>query len=399
MREETILELLGREKRLFVEDEGEHLQILQNKISSSTFLIIGGAGSIGSSTVMELLRYGPAVLHVVDLDENALVELSRAVHSTYGQVNCDFRTVCVDAGSDLFLKFLEENGPYDYVLNFSALKHVRSEKDPFTLMRMIEVNIINNVKILRKLEEWGQQSLQKYFAVSTDKAANPVNMMGASKRIMEFFLLMYSEQVPVTTARFANVAFSKGSLLEGFLYRLRKKQPIAAPSDVRRYFITPQESGKLCTLATILGGNRELFFPKLGEEHALSFDQLAVRFLRMYGYEPYLCDSEEQARALAPHLPDNGKWPCYFFASDTTGEKELEEFFTADEEVDLTRFRDLGIVKLEFQFEIDRLNFFLKRVEHLKRTGWSKSDLVELFKFVVPNFEHRETGKYLDQRM
>jgi FlaA1/EpsC-like NDP-sugar epimerase len=279
----NVLSLLGRKQPLFDNDILKFGKELSAQVSASRFLVIGGAGSIGQAVTREIFKRGPAVLHVVDISENNMVELVRDIRSTLGYIDGDFRTFAIDCGSREFSALMQASGDYDYVLNLSALKHVRSEKDPFTLMRLIQVNICNTLSTLRQAEQCGAR---KYFCVSTDKAANPVNMMGASKRIMEMFLMRESLNIPVSMARFANVAFSDGSLLHGFNQRFAKQQPITAPNDVRRYFVTPQESGELCLMSCILGRNREIFFPKLSESLDLArFSDIAVRFLNRLGYE------------------------------------------------------------------------------------------------------------------
>ncbi|MCK5536953.1 MAG: polysaccharide biosynthesis protein, partial [Bacteroidales bacterium] len=269
---------------------------------------------------------------------------------------------------------------------------------PFTLMRMIEVNIENTDKTVLQSFENGAK---KYFCVSTDKAANPVNMMGASKRIMEMFLMRRSLQIPISTARFANVAFSDGSLLHGFNQRIQKRQPLSAPNDVKRYFVTPKESGELCLMSCLLGENRDIFFPKLSEKlHLITFADIAVKYLKNLGYEPYLCETEEEARELAKILPEQGQWPCYFFSSDTTGEKDFEEFFTDNETLDMNRFENLGVIKNEADFNHDMLEMFRTRINMMKdKREWSKEEIVELFFEMIPDFGHKETGKYLDGRM
>jgi FlaA1/EpsC-like NDP-sugar epimerase len=283
-------------------------------------------------------------------------------------------------------------------MNLSALKHVRSEKDPFTLMRMINVNIFNTDKTIKQSIEKG---VKKYFCVSTDKAANPVNMMGASKRIMEMFLMRRSKDITISTARFANVAFSDGSLLHGFNLRIQKRQPIVAPNDIKRYFVVPQESGELCLMSCIFGENRDIFFPKLSESlHLITFAEIAVKYLKSLGYEPYLCQTEDEARALINTLPQEGKWPCLFTASDTTGEKDFEEFYTENEILDMERFENLGVIKNELQIEEDKLNHFTNAINALKQSGkWSKEQIVNLFFEMIPNFGHKEIGKYLDAKM
>jgi FlaA1/EpsC-like NDP-sugar epimerase len=319
----SILSLIGRQKELFVQDVIDHENELNRIIASATFLVIGGAGSIGQAVTKEIFKRNPKKLHVVDISENNMVELVRDIRSSYGYIDGDFQTFALDVGSVEYDAFIKADGQYDYVLNLSALKHVRSEKDPFTLMRMIDVNILNTEKTL--LQSIANKS-KKYFCVSTDKAANPVNMMGASKRIMEMFLMRKSLDINISTARFANVAFSDGSLLHGFNQRIQKKQPIVAPQDIKRYFVTPKESGELCLMSCIFGENRDIFFPKLSEAlHLISFAEIAVKYLKQIGYEPYLCSTEDEARILAETLPGKGKWPCLFTDSDTTGEKDFEE--------------------------------------------------------------------------
>ena len=287
------LSLIDRKTPLLSEDIIDNQIFLKELVSGSSFLVIGGAGSIGQAVTKEIFKRNPKKLHVVDISENNMVELVRDLRSTIGYGSGDFKTFAVDCGSVEFEALMENEGPYDYVFNLSALKHVRSESDPYTLMRMIMVNVFNTIKTLRLAEKIGAK---KYFCVSTDKAANPVNMMGASKRIMEMFLMRESLTQKISMARFANVAFSDGSLLHGFNQRFAKKQPFAAPNDVRRYFVTPQESGELCLLSGLLGDNRDIFFPKLSEKlHLVSFSDIAIRYLREYGYQPYECQSEDEA--------------------------------------------------------------------------------------------------------
>ena len=394
----NILQLIGREKELFEEDIKNYENRLNQIISHSSFLVIGGAGSIGQEVTKEIFKRNPKKLHVVDISENNMVELVRDIRSSLGYIDGDFRTFALDIGSIQYDAFIKNDGKYDYVLNLSALKHVRSEKDPFTLMRLIEVNIENTEKTLLQSIE---NKTKKYFCVSTDKAANPVNMMGASKRIMEMFLMRRSLEIPISTARFANVAFSDGSLLHGFNQRIQKRQPLSAPSDIKRYFVTPKESGELCLMSCILGENRDIFFPKLSDKlHLISFSDIAIEYLKNIGYKPYLCQSEDEARELAKTLPDEGKWPCYFFESDTTGEKDFEEFFTDKEILDMKRFKNLGVIKNKPNFDEDKLNYFITSINTLKQNkAWSKEDIVKIFFKIIPDFGHKETGKYLDNRM
>jgi FlaA1/EpsC-like NDP-sugar epimerase len=393
------LSLIGRGQKLFTPDISANEFELREKVSSSAFLVIGGAGTIGQAVVKEIFKRDPKALHVVDISENNMVELVRDIRSSIGYIKGDFQTLPLDCGSIEFDAFLSQSKfKYDYILNLSALKHVRSEKDPYSLMRMINVNVLNTEKTVRQGINMGTG---KYFCVSTDKAANPVNMMGASKRIMELFLMRRSLEIPISTARFANVAFSDGSLLHGFYQRLQKNQPIAAPNDVRRYFVTFQESGELCLLSCLLGNNRDIFFPKLKEDlNLITFSDIAVRFLENAGYEPVTCATEDEARARVAELSRNGKWPCYFFKSDTTGEKDFEEFFMEHETLDLTRFKDVGIVKNEASFDADKLTHFENEIATFKKhKNWTKENLVDLFKELLPEFMHEEKGKYLDNKM
>lgn len=392
------LALVGRTTPLLDDDIHKYDDELRNIVKNSKFLVIGGAGTIGQAVVKEIFLRNPKVLHVVDISENNMVELVRDIRSSMGYIDGDFKTFAIDCGSVLFEKLYEEEGPYDYVFNLSALKHVRSEKDPYTLMRMIEVNILNTIKTI---ELAVKHKAKKYFCVSTDKAANPVNMMGASKRIMEMFLVKYSKKIAISTARFANVAFSDGSLLHGFNQRIEKNQPIAAPNDVKRYFVIPKEAGQLCLMSALLGSNGDIFFPKLSHElHLETFSNIALRYLNALGYKPVECSSENEAREIASkHDKLDKKWPCYFFKSDTTGEKDFEEFFTESEICDFDRFKNLGIVKNEHYTDETILNGFISAVDRFYKNGWNRSNLIDLFNKTIPNFNHLETGKFLDQKM
>ncbi len=394
----NILNLIGRKQELFTEDIARHKEELSEIVSSSSFLVIGGAGSIGQAVVKEIFKRKPRKLHVVDISENNMVELVRDIRSSYGYIDGDFQTFALDIGSWQYDAFIKWDGKYDYVLNLSALKHVRSEKDPFTLMRMIDVNIFNTDKTIQQSIGKGTK---KYFCVSTDKAANPVNMMGASKRIMEMFLMRRSEQINISTARFANVAFSDGSLLHGFNQRILKKQPIVAPNDVKRYFVIPKESGELCLMSCLLGENRDIFFPKLSESlHLISFADIAIKYLEARGTEPYLCKDEDEARNLAHTLPEKGQWPCLFTGSDTTGEKDFEEFFTDKEILDLKRFQNLGVIKNAPENVDTLVDYFEHTIRSIKeRKSWTKHEIVDLFCHMLPDFVHKETGKYLDSKM
>ncbi len=393
-----ILSLIGRTKELFIEDIASHDKELKNIVSTSTFLVIGGAGSIGQAVTKEIFKRQPKKLHVVDISENNMVELVRDIRSSFGYIDGDFQTFALDIGSLEYDAFIKSDGKYDYILNLSALKHVRSEKDPFTLMRMCETNIFNTDKTIKQAKENGTK---KYFCVSTDKAVNPINMMGASKCIMEMFVHRNSLNIDVSMARFANVAFSDGSLLHGFNQRIQKNQPIVAPNDIKRYFVTPQESGELCLMSCIFGENRDIFFPKLSENlHLISFADIAIKYLENIGYEPYLCKSEDEARELSKTLPPKGKWPCLFTTSDTTGEKDFEEFFTDNETLDMNRFKNLGVIKNEANFDEELLQSFETTMKNCKKNlSWSKEEIVKEFFKLIPDFGHKETGKYLDGKM
>lgn len=393
-----MLNLIGRNKKLFENDMKAYESKLSDKVSKSKFLVLGGAGSIGQAVTKEILKRNPLKIHVVDISENNMVELVRDIRSSFGYINGEFKTFALDIGSIEYDAFIESDGKYDYVLNLSALKHVRSEKDPFTLMRMINTNIFNTDKSIKQSIKKG---VKKYFCVSTDKAANPVNMMGASKRIMEMFVNRRSSEIEVSMARFANVAFSDGSLLHGFNKRLEKKQPLVAPNDIRRYFVIPEESGELCLMSCIFGENRDIFFPKLSENlHLITFSDIAVKYLKNKGLEPYICKTEEEARHAIQKLELTKQWPCLFTKSDTTGEKDFEEFFTEKETLEMEKFENLGIIKNELNYNQKKLTHFENTIENLKNEKyWNKSNIVALFNEMISDFGHKETGKYLDSKM
>ena len=393
-----IISLIGRTENLFKDDLIKINSELKNIVTENRFLVIGGAGSIGQAVSKEIFKRNPKKLHVVDISENNMVELVRDLRSTLGYIDGDFKTFAIDCGGVEFEALIKSEGPYDYVFNLSALKHVRSEKDPFTLMRMLTVNIFNTIKTINLAFENGTK---KYFCVSTDKAANPVNMMGASKKIMEMFLMRESENLPISMARFANVAFSDGSLLHGFNQRFAKRQPISSPNDVKRYFVTPQESGELCLISGLLGNNREIFFPKLSEHlNLITFSDIAIRYLDYLGYEAIICEDEQEARKSAESLIVQKKWPCYFFKSDTTGEKGFEEFYTDQEDLDLKRFSGIGVIKNEPNFDSEKLDKFIDMTDDLRNKSlWNKKEILDLFYDLLPDFTHLETGKNLDEKM
>ena len=394
----NILNLIGRTAPLFEEDIASKTKQIEDRVSSSSFLVLGGAGSIGQAVVKEIFKRNPTKLHVVDISENNLVELVRDIRSSFGYIKGDFQTFALDIGSSTYDSFIDNDGRFDYVLNLSALKHVRSEKDPFTLMRMIEVNILNTIKTINQAIQKGSK---KYFCVSTDKAANPVNMMGASKRIMEKFILKESQKIDISTARFANVAFSDGSLLHSFKQRIDKRQPIVAPTDVKRYFVTPEESGQLCLMSCLFGETRDIFFPKLSEElDLITFSSIAEKYLNHQGYAVHYCSSEKEAREAVTECVVHKKWPCFFTVSDTTGEKSFEEFYMPNEHLDLRTFEKLGIVKSKTTYDEDKLNHFLTTIETLRmNNSWTKEEIVLLFFKMLPELEYEDKGKYLDSKM
>ena len=399
---DRILSMVGRSNPLFENDIAAAEERIHELVHNSRFLVIGGAGTIGSSICRELFERDPQVLHVVDISENNMVELVRDIRSSKGYGTGEFATYAIDCGSDIFKSFVAEQvkriGGYDYIFNTSALKHVRSEKDPYTLMRMVDTNIFNTDATMKMAEEMGAK---KYFCVSTDKAANPVNMMGASKRIMEMFLNRRSETMPVSTARFANVAFSDGSLLYGFNRRIEKNQPLSAPCDVRRYFVTPKESGQLCLMSCLTGENRDIYFPKLDEElNLVTFSSIAEKYLENLGYEPVQCATEQEARDRVSELKAQRKYPVYFFESDTTGEKDFEEFYTDKETLDMQKFDSIGVIKNKLEYNSDALDKFESDIRELRLRGnWSRGDIIDLFNEMIPDFNHKETGKFLDSKM
>lgn len=388
-----------RDQSMFLADIKNNADVLSNKIKNKTVLVIGGAGSIGSSFIKAVLPFEPSALVVVDTNENALAELTRDLRGTSGMpVPADYVTYPMDFVSPVFAKMFRKRDGFDIVGNFSAHKHVRSEKDIFSVESLLRNNVLNAKKLLDLLAEFPPE---EYFCVSTDKAANPVNIMGASKRLMEDLIFAYSDRFPVKTARFANVAFSNGSLPAGFLERIRKRQPISAPSDVKRYFVSPEESGQICMLACMLGGSREIFFPKLAEAQMMTFDRIAVALLREHGYEVLECASDAEALRMAEDLKTGSRcYPVHFSASDTSGEKGFEEFFTETESVDMGRLQALGVITGKAMPEMGRIDAMLAGLEEaFGNPDVSKEEIVRIIRAYLPNFEHIETGKSLDAKM
>lgn len=392
------LSIIGRKRKMFVDDLEQHQQNIKKIVQGSAFLILGGAGSIGQAVVKEIIKRKPEKLHVVDISENNLVELTRDIRNSFHQLSLDFKVFALDINSVEYDAFFEADGAYDFVLNMSALKHVRNEKDQFTLMRMISVNVLATEKTLRQSISKG---VKKYFSVSTDKSSNPVNLMGATKKMMEMCLLRASNDIHVTSARFANVAFSDGSLLHGFQERINKHQPIAAPDDVRRYFITAQEAGELCLMAFLLGKNRDIFFPKIGNElRATNLVDIAANYIKEVGYKPFLCRNEVEAINLAKNSQDSAVWPLLVTKSDTTGEKQEEEFYTKSETVDNSVFIDVGVIKNSDIKDWADLKRFEKEIGKLKQKGfWTKSQLLDACQGLVSDLDHIEKGMYLDEKI
>jgi len=375
---------------------------LENKLSSiickSSFLVIGGAGSIGHEVSKLIFKYNPIKLHVIDISENNLVELVRDIRSTYGYIKGNFLTLPLYVESAEYNKFIESDGEYDFVINLSALKHVRSEKDPYTLMRLIKTNILNVEKILN---ESILHKSSNFFSVSTDKAANPVNIMGASKRIMELLMLNKSQEIIISSARFANVLFSDGSLMYSFNKRFEKNQPIVAPYDIKRFFISKQEAAKLCLISAIFANTGEIYFPKLNPNSDLiSFKTLAIKYVEDRGLKIHECFSEEEARVKSKELNLKKEWPCYFSKSETTGEKLFEEFFSSDEKIDLNRFNSIGIIQNKTHSDNLKVQQFLDSVKSYSNSKvWKRRDLIKMFEKVIPNFNHIEKDKFLDEKM
>ncbi|MBP1629403.1 MAG: polysaccharide biosynthesis protein CapD [Bacteroidetes bacterium] len=388
-----------RVESMFLKDIEKNREALTQEIQGKSVLVIGGAGTIGSSYIRAILPFKPSKLVVVDISENGLTELTRDLRSTYGMfVPEDYRTYPLSFADPIFEKIFRNEGGFDIVANFSAHKHVRSEKDQYSVAALIENNVLKARKLLDLLSEIPPKH---FFCVSTDKAANPVNIMGCSKKVMEEMIMSYSNKFKVTTARFANVAFSNGSLLAGFIERLMKHQPLSAPCDVKRYFVSPDESGQICMLACVLGKSGEIFFPKLGEEDMMTFSSIADKFLGELGYEIKYCSLEEEAREFAYKMPENtDTYPVYYFGSDTTGEKGFEEFFIKGESLNMERFSSLGVIEEYPARPISDIDiFFTKMSELLSRSDMTKGDIVILLKDFIPNFEHEEKGKNLDSKM
>lgn len=389
--------ITGRSESLLTKDLNDFQETLSREIKGKKVLVIGGAGTIGSSYIRALVKYHPAKLVVVDINENGLTELVRDCRSrTEIQLPEDFKTYPINFSDKVFYKIFKQEGPFDIVANFAAHKHVRSEKDAYSIEAMIENNVLKAKQLLDFLLQYPPTH---FFCVSTDKAANPVNVMGASKKLMEEVILAYSNKLKITTARFANVAFSNGSLLAGFIDRVIKQQPLSCPSDVKRFFVSPQESGQICLCACILGESGDVFFPKLEETSMVNFADIVQPYLKELGFELNSCDSEEEAKAAVAEIA-KGKYPVYFFKSNTSGEKLYEEFYTEEEELDLNKCHNLGIVKNAPRRPLSELENIISEINTLfQKDQVEKADIVDLLNKMLPNFQHIETGLSLDKKM
>ena len=388
-----------RPMSMFAADIEANHDLLSEAIHGKRACVIGGAGSIGSSFIKALLRFAPSQLIVVDLNENGLAELTRDLRSSYGlEMPADYRTYTLDFASPIFERIFREEKGFDIVANFSAHKHVRSERDKYSVQALIENNDIKAKRLMDLMMEYRPEH---FFCVSTDKAANPVNIMGASKRILEDLIMAYSAYYPVTTARFANVAFSNGSLPDGWMHRLQKKQPLVAPYDVKRYFVSPEESGQICLLACVLGESGEVFFPKLGEEQMLTFSTICDAFVNANGLSKQELHSDDEAKRIAHDMADDEKnYPVVYTASNTTGEKAYEEFYIPGERVNMERFMSLGVVEQTERRSMDEVvNFFDELQQIFASPEFTKAEVVTAIKAFLPNFEHEEKGKNLDQKM
>lgn len=388
-----------RQHSLFAGDIQDHFMEIESEVKGHSLLVIGGAGSIGSSFIKALLPFKPSKLVVIDLNENGLAELVRDIRSTNGlYVPDEFRCYTLNFADPIFERIFREEKGFDIVANFSAHKHVRSEKDRYSVQALIENNDIKAKKLMDVLTDYPPKH---FFCVSTDKAANPVNIMGASKRIMEDLVMAYNKYFKVTTARFANVAFSNGSLPDGWIHRLQKKQPLAAPSDVKRYFVSPEESGHICMLACILGKSGEIFFPKLVEDQMLTFSSICDEFVKAEGFFKKECVSDDDAKQYAAQMDyDNNTYPIVYFKSDTTGEKAYEEFYVPGEKINMDRFKTLGVIEDTTHRPMTEINAFFEKLEGIfHKEDFTKAQVVDAIKEFIPNFEHEEKGKNLDQKM
>ena len=387
-----------RDKSFFDNDLINNKERLTKEIRGKSILVIGGAGTIGSSFIKAALNYSPSELIVVDNNENGLTELTRTLRSDSTIIVPEnYLTYPMSFNSDVFYKMLKKHGKFDVVANFAAHKHVRSEKDSFSIEAMIKNNVLDAKRLLDYLK---QHKPAHFFCVSTDKAANPVNVMGGSKKLMENVIMSYSKDLKITTARFANVAFSNGSLLYGYLERLLQRQPISCPSDVKRFFVSPEESGEICLLTCILGNSGDIYFPKLNENQLVNFKEITEDFFKYLGKEIKICNNEYEAKEYAINITDDSPYPVYFFKTDTSGEKLYEEFYTSEDQIDLKKFNSIGIIKNSIKPSFSDVDLIIEEIENLfKRDSYEKEDIIKVMNRLLPDFKHIETGKTLDQKM
>jgi len=387
-----------RENSFFENDLINNKEELTKEIKGKSILVIGGAGTIGSSYIKAALRYLPSELIVVDTNENGLTELTRTLRSDSNIIVPEsYLTYPMSFNSEVFYKMLENHGAFDIVANFAAHKHVRSEKDSFSIEAMIKNNVLDAKRFLDYLK---LRKPSHFFCVSTDKAANPVNVMGGSKKMMENVIMSYSKDLKITTARFANVAFSNGSLLYGYIERLLQRQPISCPSDVKRFFVSPEESGEICLLTSILGNSGDIYFPKLNEKQLVNFKTITEDFFKYLDKDIKICKSEKEAKEIALKLSNNSPYPVYFFKTDTSGEKLYEEFYTSEDEVNFNLYESIGVVTNSLKPSFSEMELTIKEIETLfKRVSYNKEDIIKIMNKILPNFNHIETGKTLDQKM
>ena len=387
-----------RDKSFFDNDLINNKERLTKEIRGKSILVIGGAGTIGSSFIKAALNYSPSELIVVDNNENGLTELTRTLRSDSNIIVPEnYLTYPMSFNSDVFYKMLKKHGKFDVVANFAAHKHVRSEKDSFSIEAMIKNNVLDAKRLLDYLK---QHKPAHFFCVSTDKAANPVNVMGGSKKLMEKVIMSYSKDLKITTARFANVAFSNGSLLYGYIERLLQRQPISCPSDVKRFFVSPEESGEICLLTCILGNSGDIYFPKLNEDQLVNFKEITEDFFKYLGKEIKICNNEYEAKEYAINTTDDSPYPIYFFKTDTSGEKLYEEFYTSEDQINLKKFNSIGIIKNSIKPSFSDVDLIIQEIENLfKRDDYEKEDIIKVMNRLLPDFNHIETGKTLDQKM
>lgn len=391
--------VIFRQKSMFLVDIENNSEAIRKEVEGKSLCVIGGAGSIGSSFIRAILPFKPSKLVVIDLNENGLAELTRDLRSTKDMyVPEEYRAYTLNFADPIFARIFREEKGFDIVANFSAHKHVRSEKDKYSVQALIENNDIKAKKFMDLLCEYPPKH---FFCVSTDKAANPVNIMGASKRVMEDMVMAYSGRFPITTARFANVAFSNGSLPDGWVSRLMKRQPLVSPSDVKRYFVSPEESGQICMLACILGNTGEVFFPKLGEDQMITFSSFCKKFIETAGFKEHQCSSDKEAVEFAANRAEGDTdYPVVYFKSDTTGEKDFEEFYVLGEKLNMERFSALGVIEETVRRPMEEVDSFFTELEGIfQKEEFTKAEIVEALKKFLPNFEHEEKGKNLDQKM